>query len=154
MAKIRCFIVYLADRHANAIEYSFVVGVSPRDVSTHGAFVPTTIAAISEPPRWVADLKNTLPDSMLGKRRQSAAPATVEPFTFFISAASFHNATSRESGPSIRRCPNWPPVAHLGKNASFDRRGHRGQYLLRRSDARQLWDSLCPMSWQSESNIV
>ena len=33
-------------------------------------------------------LKKTLPDSMLGKSRQSASPATEEPLTFLISAAS------------------------------------------------------------------
>lgn len=69
-------VYFLTDRQAKAMEYSLVLAVSPREVSTHGTLVPTTRAAISAPPKCEALLKNTLPDSIFGKSRQSACPAT------------------------------------------------------------------------------
>ena len=79
---------FLTARQARAIEKSFVRLVSPRDVSTHGTFVPITMAASSQPHRCVVLLKKTLADSRFGKSRQSGSPATDEPFTFLCSATS------------------------------------------------------------------
>ena len=38
---------YFANNAANAIEYNFVLDVSPRDDNTHGTLAPITTAATS-----------------------------------------------------------------------------------------------------------
>ena len=100
---------------------------SPREVRTHGTFVPMTIAANSAPPKCVTALKKTLADSMFGKSRQSGSPATVEPCTFLCSATSLYNATSSDSGPSMTARPNCPRSPILASMAASVEEGTLGR---------------------------
>jgi len=113
---------------ASAMELSLVSTVSARLARTHGAVVPTSIPAwrtLGQSLELV--FQNTLADSMLGKRRQSASPAT-KLFTFLISTDSGSMATSRARGPSPmqpRICPrsailaSMAPSTHAGMESSI-----------------------------------
>jgi hypothetical protein len=98
---------YFADKQAKAIEYNLVFVESPREVNTHGAVGPATIAASSAPPNLEQALKNTLPDSKLGNNIQSASPAT-GPVSFLILTDSASIATSNAKGPWNKALPSSP----------------------------------------------
>ena len=108
---------------ASAMEFSLVSTLSARLARMQGAVVPTSIPAWRTPSASLELVfQKTLADSMFGKTRQSASPATGL-VSFLISNHSWSMATSRASGPSAMQPLICPRSAILARAAASRQAG-------------------------------